>query len=92
MKNAQFMRSGVLLIILAIQAGALALAETNHPGLDQEGIAKAFGKKGAMINETYKVTFPRSDLRVKVNAIPIKPGFALTSWAGFIKSGDSAIT
>ena len=91
MKNAQLMRSGAFLIILAIQAGALALAETSHSGLDQDGIAEAFGKKGAMIGETYKVTLSRSDLRVNVGAILIKPDFALTSWAGFIKSGDSAI-
>jgi Domain of Unknown Function (DUF1259) len=91
MKNTQLMRLGAFLIILAIQAGALALAETSHSGLDQDGIAEAFGKKGAMIGETYKVTLPRSDLRVKVGAILIKPDFALTSWAGFIKSGDSAI-
>lgn len=73
-------------------AGALAGAETHRPGLDQDGIAKAFGKKGETIDGTYKVSFPRADLHVKVGKIPIKPGFALTNWAGFIKSGDSAIT
>ncbi len=92
MKNAKLMKLGASLIILAIQTGALALAETNHSGLDQDGIAKAFSKKGEIIGKTYKVSFPRSDLRVKVGEILIKPGFALTSWAGFIKSGDSAIT
>ncbi len=91
MKNAKLTKIGVFLIILAIQTGALALAENNHAGLDQDGIAKAFGKKGEIIGETYKVSFPRSDLSVKVGEILIKPGFALTSWAGFIKSGDSAI-
>ena len=91
MKNSQLMRSGVFLLILAIQTSGLALAETSHSGLDQDGIAKAFGKKGAMIGETYKVTFPRSDLRVKAGAVLIKPDLALTSWAGFMKSGDSAI-
>lgn len=92
MKNAKLMKLGIFLIISAVQTGALALAETSHPGLDQDGIAKAFGKTGAVIGEIYKVTFPRSDLRVKVGAILIKPGFALTSWAAFIKSGGSAIT
>lgn len=92
MKNAKLMKLAVLLVILALQAGALANAETNHSGLDQDGIAKAFGKKGEASDGTYKVSFPRSDLRVKVGEIFIKPGFALTNWAGFIKSGDSAIT
>jgi hypothetical protein len=88
MKNLKLMRLGVFLVILTFQAGALSLAA----GLDQDGIAKAFGKKGETIEGTYKISFHRSDLHVKVRDISIKPGFALTSWAGFIKSGDSAIT
>jgi hypothetical protein len=93
MKNAKLMKlGGVFLIILALQTGTLALAENNQSGLDLDGIAKAFGKKGDMSGEIYKVSFPRSDLRVKVGLIPIKPGFALTTWAGFLKSGDSAMT
>ncbi len=92
MKNSVLMKLGILLVILSFQAGAIAVAETNRPGLDQDGIAKALGKKGETISETYKVSFPRSDLHVSVGRILIKPGFALTSWAGFVKSGDSAIT
>ncbi len=92
MKNSILMKLGILLLILSVQAGALAAAETNRPGLDQDGIAKALGKKGESIGEIYKVSFPRSDLHVSVGKILIKPGFALTSWAGFVKSGDSAIT
>lgn len=80
------------LVILALQTGTVSAAETVPSGLDQDGIAQAFGNKGETTDQTYKVTFPRSDLHVKVRDIAIKPGFALTSWAGFIKSGDSAIT
>lgn len=92
MKNQKLLKLGIFFIIFAVQTGALGLAETNRSRLDQDGIAKAFGKRGETINETYKVSFPRSDLRVKVGKILIKPGFALTNWAGFVKSDDSAIT
>ncbi len=92
MKNQKLLKLGIFSIIFAVQTGALGLAETNRSRLDQDGIAKAFGKRGETMNETYKVSFPRSDLRVKVGKILIKPGFALTNWAGFVKSGDSAIT
>jgi len=78
------------LLTSVLLSGSTA-AQTNS-GLDRDGIARAFGKKGETVDVTYKVFFPRSDLHVKVGKLLIKPGFALTNWAGFIKSGDSAIT
>jgi hypothetical protein len=39
----------------------------------------------------YKVTFPRSDLSVKVGEVPVEPGLALTSWIGFRKMGKQAM-
>jgi hypothetical protein len=40
----------------------------------------------------YKVSFPRSDLTVKVGDVAIKPALALVNWAAFIKSGNKAVT
>ncbi len=81
-----------LLFGLIFIFGAVTLARAGQQGLDQDGIAHAMGKKGAAAGDIYKVSFPRSDLQVKVGKVIIKPEFALTNWAGFIKSGDSAIT
>ncbi len=69
-----------------------ALAYGQPAGLDVDGIARAMGKKGEMIGEAYKVSFPRSDLKVKVGGVLIKPALALINWAAFKKSGDSALT
>jgi hypothetical protein len=50
------------------------------------------GREGELTGEMYKVSFPRSDLTVKVKDVAIKPALALMGWAGFIKSGSTAVT
>jgi hypothetical protein len=52
-------------------------------------VEKVFGKKGAVQDGVFKITYPRSDLKVKVSDFSVAPGLALTSWIGFMKtSGD----
>ena len=77
---------------LALIISAAAYAGIDIPGLDQDGIARALGKKGDVLGDTYKVSYLRSDLRVSVGKVTIKPALALVSWAAFKKSGDSAVT
>lgn len=69
-----------------------ALAQGDVRRLDTDGIARAFGKRGDLSGEMYRVSFPRSDLTVKVGNVVVKPALALMAWAGFVKSGDTAIT
>jgi len=69
-----------------------ALAQSSTQRLNIEGIASAMGKHGDLIGEMYKVSFPRSDLNVKVGNVAIKPALALVNWAAFIKSGSTAMT
>ena len=38
-----------------------------------------------------KITFPRSDLSVKVGEVSVEPGLALTSWLGFKAMGKQAM-
>lgn len=68
------------------------LAQTATRPLDVAGITKAMGKEGERSGEMYKVSFPRSDLTVKVGDLAIKPALALTAWAAFLKTGESAVT
>lgn len=79
-----------------LAAGALlmfgGMAYGQRAGLDVDGIAKAMGKKGETIGYAYKVSFPRSDLKVTAGGVPIKPALALTAWAAFKTLGDSAMT
>jgi len=39
----------------------------------------------------FKVTFPRTDLSVKVGDLVVEPGLALTSWIGFKEMGKQAM-
>jgi Domain of Unknown Function (DUF1259) len=79
------------LVGFALATGATAYGQ-NLPRLDQDGIARAMGKKGEVIGEAYKVTFPRSDLHVQAGNVLIKPALALNNWAAFMKAGASALT
>ena len=55
-----------------------------------EPVAHALGTRGNTAGETYRATFPRSDLRVRVGDVAVAPALALTSWAGFAGSADTA--
>jgi uncharacterized protein DUF1259 len=80
-----------LALALILVAGP-AFAQNNAPRLNTAGIANAMGKEGELIGEMYKVSFPRSDLTVKVGDVVIKPALALMSWAAFVKSGNTAMS
>jgi hypothetical protein len=67
-------------------------AQTQDKPLDVAGIARVMGKSGELIGDMYKVSFPRSDLTVRVGNIAIKPALALVNWAAFMRSGTTAIT
>jgi hypothetical protein len=48
-------------------------------------VENIFGKKGIAQGDYFKITFPRSDLTVKINDVTIDPSLALTSWIGYMK-------
>lgn len=76
-------------------AALLALASAAHgqasARLDVDAVVRAMGKTGEAIGETYKISYPRSDLRVTAGKVAIKPALALTTWAAFKKDGDSSV-
>jgi hypothetical protein len=80
------------LLLGAIFLPTPVFAQSNVQQLNTDGIAKAFGKEGELTGEMYKVSFPRSDLIVNVKKFAIKPALSLVGWAGFIKSGGTAVT
>jgi hypothetical protein len=90
-----------VLVVAALAVGAARSGGAQGP-LDTAAIDRAIGKTGQSSGEVYKVTFPRSDLRVTVHGLAIKPGLALTGWAAFkavkavdaeaVTHGDLALT
>lgn len=56
-----------------------------------QSVEKAIGRKGTVQDDVFKITFPRSDLKVKVGDVSIEPGLALTSWIAFKQIGSRSI-
>ena len=74
------------LAAVALATGAAA-ADPDWSKVDQ-----AIGKKGAaQAGGVYKFSFPRSDLKVTVDGVAIKPALALGSWAAFMPAGSEAM-
>ena len=51
-----------------------------------------FGPAMLVTQDPFRTLIPRSDLTVNVNNVAIKPALSLMGWAGFIKSGSTAVT
>jgi len=67
------------LIVLASLAAAPASAAT-----DWAAVGQALGKTGTVQGDNvYRVSFPRSDLKVTLDGVAIKPALALASWVAF---------
>jgi len=62
-----------------------------HAQVDSVALDKAFGKKGTVQGNVYRITFPRSDLKVTINDFLIAPGLALTSWVAIHKMGQTSM-
>ena len=55
----------------------------------QTRVGEALGKPGTQTpSGVYRVGFPRTDLKVTLDGVEIKPGFALGGWLAFEKMGD----
>ena len=71
---------------------AAALAVINSfAQTDSTALNNVFGKKGTVTGNVYKVSFPRSDLKVKVGDFSVAPGLALGTWVGIIDIGNHAM-
>ena len=87
---------GVLMLPVALTlAGAVTGKEAEtaaHGMLDTAGIERAIGKAGEAKGDVYKVSLPRTDLRVTVGSVQVKAGFALGSWIAFKPAAHGAVT
>ena len=79
-------RIAAVAIMAALAAPAIAADR------DWSDVGKALGKDGAaQPGGVYRVALPRSDLKVTLDGVPIKPGFALGGWLAFAPMGDAAV-
>src|SRR5215468_7451898 len=77
-----------LLVTLVLTLGRVATAADP----DWKAVEQALGKAGQVQpGNVYRVGMPRTDLAVTVKGVPVKPGFALGSYAAFAPVGDQAM-
>jgi len=73
--------------ILLCAVGLVAQERKDDPAWGK--VAAALGKKGDLSADgVYKVTFPRSDVKVTMHGAPVPVGMGLASWAAFTKMPD----
>src|SRR3984957_11849821 len=60
--------------------------------IDWSKVDQALGKPGtSQPGDVHKFGLPRSDLKITVDGIAIKPALALGSWVGFLPMGNGAM-
>ncbi len=85
------MRPIIHLVIPLVAAVALTTpAFAAEPDWSQ--VAQALGKSGAVqTGGVYRVGFPRTDLKVSLDGVTLRPGFALGGWVAFQPMGTEAM-
>ena len=59
---------------------------------DWKPVETALGKAGSVQpGDVYKVSFPRTDLKVTAAGVELKPALALGSWVAFKRDGDMTV-
>src|SRR6185312_2255605 len=68
---------------------SLGVAQPVLAAPDWTAVAQALGKSGTELADgIYRIGLPRSDLKVTLDGIAIKPALALGSWLAFEPVGD----
>jgi hypothetical protein len=77
--------------LIAIAAGAAAFAQTAQPAAAAKWalVDEALGRAGTTQPDgVRRYSFPRSDLKVTLDGVAVKPALALGSWLAFKPLGD----
>jgi hypothetical protein len=79
------------LALVAFLTGASGFAFAADDGW-QAQVGEALGKPGsAAPGGIYRVGLPRTDLKVTLDGVELKPGFALGGWLAFEKMGEQSM-
>src|SRR6185312_5660083 len=77
---------------LASLAAVLIATSAAAAQVDWAKVDQAIGRKGAeQPGGVHKYSFPRSDLKVTVDGVAIKPALALGGWIAFQPAGSGAM-
>jgi hypothetical protein len=91
-------RSGALHLLIPaacaflLMISSLASAQQQVNTADWKPVEQALGKAGSIQpGDVYKVSLPRSDLKVTAAGVELKPALALGSWVAFKRMGDMTV-
>ena len=70
-----------------LSAIAAMIVVCSFAQIDSTALNNVFGKKGSVTGGVYKISYPRSDLKVKIGDFNVAPGLALGTWVGIIDIG-----
>src|SRR6478736_5901178 len=71
---------------------SLLLATPAFGAPDWGQVGRALGKSGTVMGGgVYRVGFPRTDLEVSLDGVPLRTGFAFGGWVAFQPLGDQAM-
>ena len=71
------------LTLFALGAALLLSLPAHAADIDWNKVDAALGKTAAVSGEVHRYGLPRSDLRVTLDGIAIKPALALGGWVAF---------
>lgn len=84
------MKPAAVAILLAGALAQAAPAQAVQPW--EQAIATAIGKPGTeMPGDVYRIGLPRSDLKVTLDGVALKPALALGSWLAFLPHGEGQV-
>jgi hypothetical protein len=83
-------RFALVLLVCALSLVSSRAQQANTA--DWKPVEQALGKSGSVQpGDVYKVSFPRSDLRVTVAGVELKPALALGTWVAFKRTGEMTV-
>jgi hypothetical protein len=84
--------SSAIRLLAALAAMAPLAAPSLAAEPDWNAVGQALGKTGAVQQGgVYRVGLPRTDLKVSLDGVALKPGFALGSWLAFEPVGNDTM-
>jgi hypothetical protein len=82
----------LLMISSLSSAHSSAGSKQQVSNADWKSVEQALGKAGSMQpGDVYKVSFPRSDLKVTAAGVELKPALALGTWVAFKRMGEMTV-
>jgi hypothetical protein len=85
-------RHSIIAVLMLAVLAAVAGAAEGVAAPDWTAVGKALGKEGKVQSGgIYRIGLPRSDLKVTLDGVDLKAGFALGGWLAFEPMGEKAM-